>query len=192
MSQDRKDGGPPTLRDLLDTYGGDPARWPAGCRAESEAAIGANPDAQRMAAEARALDAVLMAAPLVDDARRAALAAQLIAMAERETSPGGRSERRMAALVPASNVVDLAEARRPVVRLGAVPRVSPAFDARRGTARAGVALAASLVLGLLLGATAPMPGIETMLGLSSQDSAEQLVMSIRNGHLATVLDEDTL
>jgi len=67
------------FRRLIEAYGADPARWPAGERSRAEALLARSDRARRLLAEAQALDAVLMA-----DARPAAderLAAAVIARA---------------------------------------------------------------------------------------------------------------
>lgn len=192
MSQDRKDGSPSALHDLLDAFGGDPARWPPHRRAAGETLLETDEDAQRLAIEARALDQALSAAPLVDAARQTAIAASLIALAANEAATRPRS-------IATSNnerstVIDLASARRTSTRTAEARRLTSSmpFNARGGWARAGMALAASLALGLFLGSAAPIQGIESVLGFGDRDAAEQLVMSLQNGHLATVLDEDAL
>lgn len=70
---------PERLRELAETYGGDPARWPAALRAEAEAALARLPASPEWLEDARALDALLdaYAAPTASPAlaRRIALAA---------------------------------------------------------------------------------------------------------------------
>jgi hypothetical protein len=67
------------FRRLIEAYGADPTRWPAGERSRAEALLARSEPARRLLAEAQALDAVLMA-----DAKPAAderLAAAVIARA---------------------------------------------------------------------------------------------------------------
>ncbi len=51
------------LADLLDRHGGDPERWPEAKRAQALALVEADAEAQRLHAEAKALDAALDALP---------------------------------------------------------------------------------------------------------------------------------
>jgi hypothetical protein len=70
------------FRRLIEAYGADPARWPAGERSRAEALLARSDRARRRLAEAQALDAVLMA-----DAKAAAderLIAAVIARATAE------------------------------------------------------------------------------------------------------------
>lgn len=70
------------FRRLIEAYGADPTRWPAGERSRGEALLARSDRARRLLAEAQALDALLMA-----DAKPAAderLAAAVIARATAE------------------------------------------------------------------------------------------------------------
>jgi hypothetical protein len=51
------------FKGLVEAYGANPARWPEAERAVAEAFANATPEAQRLLAEAAALDHVLAAAP---------------------------------------------------------------------------------------------------------------------------------
>lgn len=51
------------LRELLDTYGADPGRWPADERMAAEALLADSPEARNWREAARSLDAILDAAP---------------------------------------------------------------------------------------------------------------------------------
>lgn len=66
------------LKTLIGAYGGEPARWPAGLRAEAGALLARSDEARAMLADARALDRTLAAwqpaPPAVDPAALAARA----------------------------------------------------------------------------------------------------------------------
>ena len=121
------------LEAALETYGGDRTRWPAEVRRNLSGFIADNKNAQRLVAEAQALDQVLDNAPAVSVQRRMALA--------------GRIQ---------SEVMN--EVRR---HTGSVRR--PVAVRSRDTAYAGLALAASLVLGVLAGTNAKLePAMQIM------------------------------
>jgi len=68
---------------LLDVYGGDRTRWPTDARAAAAHLVARDIDAQRLLAEADALDRVLERAPLPALAKEAALADRIVAAAQR-------------------------------------------------------------------------------------------------------------
>ncbi len=125
------------LETTLETYGADRTRWPAEVRRELTGIIGVSVEAQRQMMEAAALDRLLDMAPSLPDARRQALADRIVSAAK--TTP------RMAG--PAAS-------RRPV-------SASIAGNGRRENWKAGMALAASLVLGLYAGShQSVMPALQ--------------------------------
>jgi hypothetical protein len=69
------------FRRLIEAYGADPARWPAGERARAEALLVRSERARRRLAEAQAFDAVLMAdaKPAADERLIAAVIARATA-----------------------------------------------------------------------------------------------------------------
>lgn len=68
------------LRELIDAYGADPHRWPEGEREEAAVFAEGSPEAQRLQAEARRLDAVLAQAP--DPALSPTLGTKILALAD--------------------------------------------------------------------------------------------------------------
>ncbi len=85
---------------LLDVYGGDRTRWPTEARAAAAHLVARDADAQRLLAEAEALDRVLERAPLPALATEAALADRIVAAAQRSpriVKIGGAPARRSSA-----------------------------------------------------------------------------------------------
>src|SRR5215470_16568610 len=68
---------------LLDVYGSDRTRWPVDARASAGQLAARDPAARRLLGEAEALDRVLERAPLPSLASEAALAARIVAAAQR-------------------------------------------------------------------------------------------------------------
>ena len=127
------------LEDHLDVYGPNAERWTEAARNRFEPVIAGEPRARALLAEARALETVLERAPVVDPAKFADLSNRIVAAA---AAAGG----------PASSpvVVDLQQARR-TREVGGGRQHGLGADWRVATA-----LAASLVLGIYLGAS---PGV---------------------------------
>jgi len=121
---------------VLDAYGGDPARWPAGSEHRFAALLARSSDARRLQAEAAALDSLISRAeaapsPLSASARTS-LTDRIVAQAT-------------ASARPADNVIKLpARTRMPAAQPQRSIRHSPVW-------RAGALLAASLVAGLYIG-----------------------------------------
>ena len=129
------------LRRLLDGHGGDEARWPDGARRRLTALIAGLPDAGALIADARALDRALEVAGetsgraanpmLVDRIMAAAMAAPIAAQ-------------------PASGqVIQLGDR---LVRATRTTVINGQFGVARGRMAAAL-MAASLLLGILLGGT---------------------------------------
>jgi hypothetical protein len=122
---------------VLDAYGGDPARWPAGSARRFAALLARSPDARRLQGEAVALDTLISRAeaapsPLSTSARRTSLTDRIVAQAT-------------ASARPADNVIQLPpRTRMPAAQAQRSIRHSPVW-------RAGALLAASLVAGLYIG-----------------------------------------
>ncbi len=116
------------LEETLECYGADRTRWPLDVRRELSGLISESADARRLVAEGEALDRLLDLAPALDKSRMTALADRIAA--------ASRTTPRMAAT---ANV--------PVPKKAAWP-------ARR--AMSGMALAASLVLGIMTGQSVEM------------------------------------
>lgn len=127
------------LRDVLDTFGADDARWPMSSRAELEAVLERSADARALLREARALDALLDQAPALDRARMDALAIRIVGAAT-------ASSQRTPEAVPPERGGD-------VVRFPQ-RRQAPVSSAwREGPARTAALLAASLLMGIFAGTT---------------------------------------
>lgn len=159
------------LRRLLEIHGADRTRWPARERLRFAHLLAEDAEASALLAEAEALDRLLDRAPRVGAERQAALADRIVAAAIASGRPGvvpAPSERRAA-----GNVLDLGEAR----------SRSPVLQQRRSSGRksgwqAAALMAASLVLGVLVGATGG-------LGPSGFDG---IADDLDNGRLALVDD----
>jgi hypothetical protein len=124
------------LERLLDIYGADRTRWPARERLRFAGVISEDKTAARMLAEADALDRLLEQAPRASSADVEALKERIMAAALRAKAP------QLAVVAGGKGPVKVAAAR-------------PALAARfaRGEWRAAAMLAASLVLGVMLGST---------------------------------------
>lgn len=138
---------------LLEIHGARAERWPDSARERFEPLIARNARARELLAEARALERLLDRASLPDAQRTQDLADRIIAAAAAE----GAAQR------PAANVVDFPAHRR--------TRAAPAQTVRWKVASA---LAASLLVGIYLGASPPVTSaveaIATAVGL--EDNAE--------------------
>ncbi len=152
------------LERLLDVYGADRTRWPARERLQFASLITDEPEAQRLMAEAAALDQLLDLAPTASKERERALTERVVAAARvQQHKPLRASE-----VSPAvSNIVKLpAWVRR--------PQIAGAFGASDWPA-AGL-LAASLVLGVMLGSAgmldSTMQEVAEVAGLSSSLTVE--------------------
>ena len=134
MAQDKDRTELSALGAVLDVHGGEQARWPKATIARFAPLIARSADAQRMIAEATALDRLLAEA---DDAearptpRQAALADRIMAATGASAKP-----------VSGGNVVGIGSARETVARRRVAPRQSW---------QAAALLAASLVAGLYVG-----------------------------------------
>lgn len=138
------------LEATLEAYGADRTRWPAHVRRDLSQFIGETGEARKLISQAQALDRLLDMAPAFSEERRSELAEQIVYAA-------AHSPRILAA---------------PVRR-----RFMPSMGTG-GSALAGVALAASLVLGVLVGSNptyAPaLQNIATTVGLDSGTSGDQV------------------
>jgi hypothetical protein len=156
----------PEFERLLEIYGSDRTRWPVEARASAGQLTARDPAACRLLLEAEALDRMLERAPLPSLASEAALAERIVAAAQRSprmvptgetaASPQGEGMRAASQRAGTSSVVRLADRR---------PRLS-----RSPAGRAAGLLAACLMLGVFLGASAvpqPMiPALEEFTGIS--------------------------
>jgi hypothetical protein len=151
------------LRALIETYGGDRDRWPAADRLEMSRLVAIDTDAAAIAEEAKALDRVLDMAPAISADRLSALQARIRDQAMREgrrqgglddvVKPAVRRHATQAAEPPhAATAAAASQKRRAPTRPTAI---KPAWLSRSapGPLRSAAMLAASLVVGILAGAT---------------------------------------
>jgi len=154
------------LERLLEVYGADRTRWPARERLRFASLIADEPEAQRLVAEAAALDRLLDQAPTASKEREQALTERIIAAARAQQNDPDRSSEAAPAI---TNTVKFPVwARR--------PQKSGAVSVSEWPA-AGL-LAASLVLGVMLGSAgtldstmqevAEVAGLSTSVGGESQ------------------------
>jgi hypothetical protein len=184
MTHDRSKSRLDELQGLLETYGADTRRWPQAARARAEVVLGADRQAARMLAEAKALDAVLARAPLPAPERHAALADRIVAEA-RSRAPeitGAGAGRSSGIVIPWPRAARRA-AREPVAAI-----------AHRAQWRAAGLLAASLALGVFIGALdlAPASVDQLMTAVEYDGDLDQLAAAMASDGLAAVLDEDLL
>ena len=145
------------LQALLEAYGADTKRWPHQYRQVAEAMLASHAEARAMWDEARTLELLLDHAPLRDAAPQADLAARIVARATSE-----RPAMTAAQPLP-DNVVPL---RRSTPQTATPPAVR-GVGSRRSDWRTGGVLAASLMLGLLIGSFGLTA---SMLDLDDDDS----------------------
>jgi hypothetical protein len=132
---------------LLDVYGADRMRWPTEARAAAAQLVARDAEARRLVAEAEALDRVLGSAPLPGLAVEAVLAERIVAAAQRSPRIVKLEDARPAAAAPVQ-AVGLPGA--------AAPSPRRAWLHSR-EARAIGLLAASLVIGVVLGSSELTP-----------------------------------
>ena len=156
----------------LETYGADPARWPAGVHSKVSAFVSNNQDAQRRIVEARALENVLSFAPNIPGTRHAGLANQIVSRAIRQPRAVTSNE------LPAASTRKL-------------PTAAGATSWRRQALTSGT-LAASLMLGILAGQNATVVTLADAVLTSGkmQDAATQQIA--QSDDIETLWDEDLL
>lgn len=162
------------LVNRLDISGADRTRWPAQERLRFASLISGNQEAQRLLAEAAALDRLLDTIPPADPAKLADLIDRIVAAAEAEGRPR------------ADNVVSISAARR--APAAAVRR--PLYQ--RSTWQAAALLAASLFVGAFVGNSGLLGSAVPSLG-SEYDVAEADVTElVIDGNRSSLIEEDTL
>ena len=152
------------LERLLEVYGADRTRWPARERLRFASLITDEPEAQRLMAEAVALDRLLDVAPAARKDQEQGLTGRIVAAARGQQHNPLRASQVSPAV---SNIIKLpAWVRR--------PQIARAFGASEWPA-AGL-LAASLVLGVVLGSAgtldSTMQEVAEVAGLSSSPTVE--------------------
>lgn len=141
---------------LLDIYGGDRTRWPADGRAAAAQLVSRDAKARRILAEAEALDRVLERAPLPSLAVEAGLAERIVAAAQRSPRIVGSAGEMAAAATAGAGTPAQQQARR----------------GRRADLRAAALLAASLLVGIFIGASGvPQNVVPALADLASADRA---------------------
>jgi hypothetical protein len=165
MTKDTKAMDRQALEHLLDVCGADRTRWPARERLRFASFIAADEEAQRLVAESVALDALLDRAPRASEDREHALKDRIVAAALRSSEP------KLA--VVTSN--DAPSAPRLPIWLRAA---STATMRERREWPAAAVLAASLVLGLMLGSAgtfdSTMQRVAEVAGIDSTAEPSQL------------------
>lgn len=177
MTHDRSNSGLDELERLLDAYGADQERWPQDVRARF-APVLSDRRAARLLSEAAALDRVLAHAPLPDPARRAALADRILA--EARASRGDEAGRQPGTVIawPGSR---RARTSAPV-----------SGSELRPSWKAAALLAASLALGIFIGALDLVPEpVSQIAEVVDFDSDLDQTAAVGEG-LTAALDEDFL
>lgn len=143
------------LARLLDSHGGDGERWPAAERMRFATLLAQDERARRLVREAQALDALLDLAPTVAASRRRELQARLMNQVREGDGPAPAT----------ASVIDFAPrgTHRPPSGVGLPMR------ARSGPLAAAALMAASLVLGVMVGASG--------WGLTAADSRTEVADS---------------
>lgn len=193
------------LENVLDTFGGNPARWPAEKRDKLVSLTAADADARRLLREAKALDAVLAHAAGPPVGNTSALADR-IAAAVANTAPGqpARLERqqddRHPGAVSAPGVViawPRSEGEKP--RVAAPGATSAATSPRRERFTSGwqtaALLAASLVVGVFVGATDLLPTDVAQMVASATtgaDNTSQALAFLHGEGLLEIIEEEFL
>jgi hypothetical protein len=128
------------LERLLDVYGSDQLRWPAGAADRFRRLLAEVPEAQALLAEARALDRILDQAPRPGRERMQLLAERIVPAVEAGKEPGASGSTGMD-----GRVIQLP------ARIRGIKRAAAATD--RSIWQTAALLAACLVAGVYLGAS---------------------------------------
>lgn len=163
------------LQALLEAYGADTKRWPHQYRRAADAMLMSHAEARAMWTEAQALERLLDCATSLDAAPQADLAARIVASA---------ISQRPARPVPQSLPDNVVLLRRPTPQRPASTVLRGAGQRRTGWQTGGV-LAASLILGLLIGGFGLTA---SMLDLDDDDT----VAAISGDGMFTGLEEDRI
>lgn len=188
------------FENVLDTFGGDPARWPAERRERFVRLAAADADAARLLREAKALDAVLTKAGGLPAGDTRALA-ERIAAAVANTAPGQPAQpRRQAENSPAasdgsSGVVIAWPRTGENVRAPSQAAVASAPRRLSSGWRTAALLAASLVVGIFVGVTDMVPTDVAQIvadATTGTDNTYQALAFLNGEGLLEILDEDFL
>ncbi|MBS0243502.1 MAG: hypothetical protein JSS20_15090 [Proteobacteria bacterium] len=179
---------------MLDAFGGDPARWPEKLCAGAQSLLVQSEPARRYLRETQALDQLLEKAGATDRARVDRLAGAIVNKA--------LAEPRRAVItglphVPATGqVIRLAAPKRPAASLEVERRAVPVGKSQRSQSstfyRVAAAMAASLLFGIAIGFTDLAPST-SLLGLSTatdttSSEADVAILSLHTDSL----DEEQL
>lgn len=190
------------FENVLDTFGGDPARWPEERRERLMRLAAADADAARLLREAKALDAVLTKAGGLPVRDTSALADR-IAAAVANTAPGqpAQPQRQAESGPPAgggdgtSGVVIAWPRTGENTRAPAEATVASAPRRLSSGWRTAALLAASLVVGIFVGVTDMMPtDVAQMVAdaTTGSDSSYQALAFLNGEGLLEIIDEDFL
>jgi hypothetical protein len=169
------------LEHVLETFGANPRRWPEGMRSGLLRLLAVDDVAQRMLRDAEALDRLIDLAPEISAGRRSALLGRIVDAAERQPR-----------LVSGAGA-NAGDAREPATAS------RPSQGGRRWTrwssrddVFAGVALAASLAIGIMLGQSqVASPAASLLLGYSDSVEAGSSQMALFE-ESDTLIDEELL
>ena len=171
---------------LVETYGGDIGRWPAAMQVAARARVAGDLPSARRIAEAQAFDRLLGLAPKT--AASPDLVEKILAAATRQ--PQDSKPREQAGVASDSNVIPLSR--------GTPRRYEDSWRlGRGGVAGAGGMLAASLMIGIWLGASGTAaPTFATAFqgrqGISDLDAMSEIVQSALSLELLEGTEEDLL
>jgi hypothetical protein len=182
MVKDRRAEDRQALERLLDVCGADRTRWPARERLRFASFIGEDEGAKRLLAEADALDSLLDLAPRASEARERALQERIVAAALRS------SETRLAVVPgrPLAPEASSLRAKLPVLRGLSGVRVKREWPA-------AVLLAASLVMGVILGSAGTLDrAVQEVADISGYTTAVDSSQVALGDEIVAPADEDLL
>lgn len=196
------------FENVLDTFGGNPARWPAERRERLMSLAAADADAARLLREAKALDAVLTkaAGPPVGDTRALA---DRIAAAVANTAPGQatRTERGTdqspgqnhgSPENPSGVVIAwprTGESSRAAEQAAVLTGSMPRRERVSGGWRTAALLAASLVVGLFVGVADLVPSNVAQIvaeATTGMDNTSQAIAFLNGEGLLEMIEEEFL
>jgi hypothetical protein len=192
------------FENVLDTFGGNPARWPAERRERLISLAAADADAARLLREAKALDAVLTkaAGPPVGETRALA---DRIAAAVANTAPGqaprperGTDQSQGSPENPSGVVIAwprTGEHSRAAEQTAALTGAMPRRERVSGGWRTAAMLAASLIVGLFVGVADLVPsGVAQIVAeaTTGTDNTAQMLAFLDGEGLLEIIEEDFL
>jgi hypothetical protein len=161
------DGVPQGFKDLLDAFGADQTRWTEADRARFMPLLITNSSARRAFEEARALDQLLDQAPLISPERVSNLARCIVVEAR---------------ATPRSKILEIKPRAIPSPPLKGLSYVPPGLSSFARRPAAAALLAASLVLGVFVGAQGALDttfgALAEVLGLADDTSEIALATDV--------------